>query len=108
MKLKTTGELPKSFKKHKPPYAHYVAVALGSLAAALSASGIAASLTDPVIIVGAPHSPPRRGGRFLRGCCCRAYKPWQKISLKITKHENNSFTSPFQRQFSLNVFKRNE
>lgn len=60
---------------------HYVAVGLGSLWAALSASGIALSLTDPGIIADAPLDAV--------GAFCEADKSLQKTQPKNNKGKNS-------------------
>ena len=74
-------------KKHKKAQTatHYTAVGLGSVAAALSVSGVATSLTGPRVIIGAPLG----GIVALFGAASAALtETSKKLGHKVTKHEN--------------------
>ena len=74
-------------KKHKKAQTatHYTAVGLGSVAAALSVSGVATSLTGPRVIIGAPLG----GIAALFGAASAALtETSKKLGHKVTKHEN--------------------
>jgi len=82
--LKTnTVEWQKKYKEAQDA-THYVAVRLGSPSAALSASGIAASLTGPGIIVSALLGSL---GAICGACSAGLTGLGETLSLKVTKHE---------------------
>lgn len=81
--IKNYRKIAKKYNKAQTA-THYVAVSLGCLWAAPSASGIALTLTGPGIIVGAPL---RAEGAFCGTGSARPTNLSKKLSLKLTKHE---------------------